>query len=148
MEKGSWKEKKLDDASERDKRRLLDEFHISTVLDLRSVYVPLFHIYTYINVYILTRSVGIKNRTQNRNPKTPRRTRPPHTRRPSPPHPRYKRPPCRHPGYPSRADKPYGEGMGALVDMEVGLGEFFVSLPSLGLDWAFKRKREGIGKSW
>lgn len=34
------KKKKLDDASERDKRRLLDEFRISTVVDLRSVYFP------------------------------------------------------------------------------------------------------------
>lgn len=34
--------KKLDDASERDKRRLLDEFRISTVIDLRSVYSPSF----------------------------------------------------------------------------------------------------------
>lgn len=35
------KKKKLDDASERDKRRLSNELHISTVIDLRSVYFPL-----------------------------------------------------------------------------------------------------------
>lgn len=39
--------KKLDDASEHDKRRLFDEYHISTVLDLRSKYAPyLFYIHT------------------------------------------------------------------------------------------------------
>ncbi|EYE99494.1 putative tyrosine/serine protein phosphatase [Aspergillus ruber CBS 135680] len=32
---------RLDDASERDKRRLSNELHISTVIDLRSVYFPL-----------------------------------------------------------------------------------------------------------
>lgn len=32
----------LDDASERDKRRLTDELHIATVIDLRSTYVLFF----------------------------------------------------------------------------------------------------------